>query len=185
MFGCESGIDWFLKNVIKKGHGVDAIKNANLCMHGSGISVMNSWVRGMPHETHEQWLDTMALIDWIMDVAPEARASVYRFTPYPGGPAYDMAVKGDGIKKFTPPKTMRGWGELKLMVDNTYWCAGMCFRMDNTQKNFTGESFALIKPYVELAKKLWVERRPEEFPGEEVEKLVEFQVRKHSGRLAA
>ena len=62
---------------------------------GSGISVMNSFIRGMPSETHEQWIDTMNLIDWIMDTAPEARVSVYRFAPYPGGPAYDMAVKGD------------------------------------------------------------------------------------------
>jgi radical SAM superfamily enzyme YgiQ (UPF0313 family) len=85
-FGCESGNDEFLRKVIRKGHGIDSIKNANKCMAGSGISVMNSWVRGMPRETHEQWLDTMNLIDWIMDVAPEARASVYRFTPYPGGP---------------------------------------------------------------------------------------------------
>ena len=182
-FGCESGNDWFLKNVIKKGHGVDAIKNANLCMAGSGISVMNSWVRGMPHETHEQWLDTMDLIDWIMDVAPEARASVYRFTPYPGGPAYDMAVKGDGIERFDPPKTMKEWGELKLMVDATYWCAGLCFRLDNTRKNFPDEDWHLIEPYVLEARRLWKERRPEDFKyAETVEQLISFQVRKHTGQ---
>jgi len=185
-FGCESGNDWFLRNVIKKGHGIDSIRNANLCMHGSGISVMNSWVRGMPTETHEQWLDTMNLIDWIMEVAPEARASVYRFTPYPGGPAYDMAVKGTGIEKFNPPTTMRGWGELKLMVDNTYWCAGMCFRLDNTEKNFPGDDWKLIEPYVLEARRLWKARRPEDFAhSAEVERLIEFQVRKHTGRMAA
>jgi radical SAM superfamily enzyme YgiQ (UPF0313 family) len=186
-FGCESGNEWFLKNVIKKGHGVEAIKNANRCMAGSGISVMNSWVRGMPHETHEQWLDTMALIDWIMETAPEARASVYRFTPYPGGPAYDMAVKGDGIAKFTPPTTMRGWGELKLMVDATYWVAGLNFRLDNTTKNFPGDDWKLIEPYVLRARQLWKERRVDDFTLEDVaavERLVEFQVRKHSGRSA-
>jgi hypothetical protein len=181
-FGCESGNDEFLRKVIRKGHGIDSIKNANKCMSGSGISVMNSWIRGMPRETHEQWLDTMGLIDWIMDVAPEARASVYRFTPYPGGPAYDDAVAGIGIEKFDPPKTMKQWGSMKLMVDNTYWAAGMCFRMDNTEKNFPGEDWALIEPYVKLARKLWAERRPEDFPGEEVEKLITFQVRKHLGK---
>jgi hypothetical protein len=184
-FGCESGNEEFLRKVIKKGHGIDAIKNANTYMHGSGISVMNSWVVGMPTETRAQWLDTMGLIDWIMDVAPEARASVYRFTPYPGGPAYDMAVRGEGIAKFVPPTTMRGWGAMKLMCDNVYWCTGMCFRLDNTQKNFPGEDWQLIKPFVDLARKLWKERRPEDFPGEEVENLVEFQVRKHFGTLKA
>ena len=187
-FGCESGNDWFLKNVIKKGHGVDSILNANRCMAGSGISVMNSWVRGMPHETHAQWLDTMACIDTIMEIAPEARASIYRFTPYPGGPAYDMAVKGEGIEKFTPPTTMRGWGELKLMVDSTYWCAGLCFRLDNTTKNFPGEDWALIEPYVLKARKLWKERRPEDFTLEDVaavEALISWQVRKHNAEMVA
>lgn len=184
-FGCESGNEWFLKNVIKKGHGIDAIKNANTCMHGSGISVMNSWVRGMPHETFDQWTDTMNLIDWIMETAPEARASVYRFTPYPGGPAYDMAVKGEGIAKFDPPKTMRGWGELKLMVDATYWVAGLCFRLDNTEKNFPGDDWKLIEPYVLKARQLWKERRVDDFTLEDVaavERLIAFQIRKHSGQ---
>lgn len=186
-FGCESGNEWFLKNVIKKGHGTQAIRDANTYMHGSGISVMNSWVRGMPTETHEQWLDTMNLIDWIMDVAPEARASIYRFTPYPGGPAYDMAVKGEGIEKFNPPTTMRGWGELKLMVDKTYWVAGLNFRLDNTTKNFPGDDWKLIEPYVLTARKLWRERRVDDFSDQDmadVERLIEFQIRKHSGRIA-
>ncbi len=182
-FGCESGNDEFLRKVIRKGHGIDTIKSANTFMSGSGISVMNSWVRGMPRETHAQWLDTMNLIDWIMDVAPEARASVYRFTPYPGGPAYDDAVAGIGIEKFTPPKTMKEWGALKLMVDATYWVAGLCFRMDNTTKNFPGEDWKLIEPYVLEARKLWKERRPEDFKhAEEVEKLINWQVRKHTAQ---
>lgn len=187
-FGCESGNDYFLRRVIKKGHGIDSIKNANLCMHGSGISVMNSWVRGMPTETHEQWLDTMGLIDWIMDVAPEARASVYRFTPYPGGPAYEMAVRGEGIEKFTPPTTMRGWGSLKLMVDKTYWVAGLNFRLDNSQKNFPGDDWKLIEPYVFKARQLWKERRVDDFTDNDmadVERLVRWQVRKHTGKAKA
>jgi radical SAM superfamily enzyme YgiQ (UPF0313 family) len=183
-FGCESGNDEFLRKVIRKGHGIDSIKTANTCMSGSGISVMNSFIRGMPREKHEHWLDTMNIIDWIMDVAPEARASVYRFTPYPGGPAYDDAVAGIGIEKFNPPKTMKEWGSMPLMVDPTYWCAGMCFRLDNTQKNFPGEDWKLIEPYVRLARRLWKERRPEDFPGEEVEKLIVWQVRQHNAQSA-
>ena len=184
-FGCESGNDYFLRKVIKKGHGVDSILNANRCMSGSGISVMNSWVRGMPFETHTQWLDTMNCIDTIMEMAPEARASIYRYTPYPGCGAYDNAVAGRGIEKFHPPTTMRGWGELKLMVDPTYWVAGLCFRLDNTEKNFPGDDWKLIEPYVLEARALWKERRPEDFQhSAEVERLIEFQVRKHSGRIA-
>lgn len=184
-FGAESGNDEFLRKTIKKGHGVDDIRQANKLMAGTGISVMNSFVRGIPRETHRQWLDTMDFIDEIMSIAPEARASIYRFTPYPGGPAFDDAVAGIGIEKFDPPKTMAQWGSMKLMVDNTYWCAGMCFRLDNTTKNFQGEDWKLIEPFVLLARQLWKERRPEDFPGEECGKLVEFQVRKHLMALKA
>lgn len=181
-FGLESGDDEFLKHGVKKGHDVRAGLTANSCMARTPISVMNSFVRGMPFETHEQWIHTMEHIDAIMEIAPNARASVYKYTPYPGCPSYDDAVAGRGIEKFDPPKTMREWGERKLMVDAVYWCTGMCFRMDNTTKNFQGADWAIIEPYVQLARKLWKERRPEDFPGEEVEKLVTFQVRKHLGK---
>mgnify|MGYP001570771576 FL=1 len=184
-FGAESGSEFFLRKVIHKGHGVDAIKTANHLFQGTGVSIMNSFIRGMPRETHEQWLDTMNLIDWLMAECPDARVSVYRFTPYPGGPAYDDAVKGvDGYPKFTPPKTMKGWGSLELMADNTYWCAGMCFRQDNTRKNFQGEDWAMIEPYVALAKTLWKDRRPEDFPGAEVARLVAAQVAKGNKQTA-
>lgn len=180
-FGAESGNDEFLRKVIRKGHGVDANRQANRCMAGSGISVMNSFIRGMPRETHEQWLDTMNFIDEIMVIAPEARASVYRFVPYPGGPAYDDAVAGIGIAKFDPPKTMKEWGAMKLMVDPTYWVAGLCFRLDNTLRNFPGEDWNLIEPYVLEARKLWKERRPEDFQhSETVENLIGAQVKKHT-----
>lgn len=184
-FGAESGNDTFLRKVIHKGHGPEAILNANRLFRNTGVSVMNSWIRGMPRETHEQWLDTMDMIDRIAEIAPEARHSVYRFTPYPGGPAYDDAVKGvAGYPVFVPPKTMKGWGDLKLMVDNTYWCAGMCFRSDNSRKNFPGEDWKLIEPYIILAKKLWKERRPEDFPGEYVEGLIKRQVEKRNHEIA-
>ena len=184
-FGAESGNEEFLRKVIHKGHGVDSIKNANRLMHGTGVSVMNSFIRGMPRERHDQWLDTMELIDWIMDAAPEARVSIYKFTPYPGGPAYDDALNGvDGYPRFIPPKTMKAWGEMPLMVDNTYWCAGMCFRPDNSRKNFPGDEWALIEPYIALAKRLWRERRPEDFPGEQVEALIKAQVAKRNAETA-
>lgn len=184
-FGAESGSDEFLRKKIQKGHGVNSIKNANRLMHGSGISVMNSFVHSLPGETREDWLKTMEMIDWIMEAAPEARVSVYKFTPFPGGPAYNDAVAGaHGYPKFVPPKTMKGWGEMQMMCDPVYWCAGMCFREDNSRKNFPGEEWALIEPYIKLAKKLWAERRPEDFPGEQVEGLIKAQVAKRNAEVA-
>lgn len=184
-FGAESGNDYFLRKVIRKGHGIDAIKKANILFSDTPISVMNSFIRGMPRETHAQWLDTMDMIDWIMEEAPNARVSVFNFTPYPGGPAYDEAVAGvGGYPAFNPPKTMRGWGELNLMVDNTYWCAGMNFRLDNSRKNFQGKDWKIIEPYISLARKFWISRTPEEFPGVEVEALIAKQVQKLNQQIA-
>jgi len=185
-FGAESGDDWFLKNVIKKGHGTSSIRNANRCMAGSGISIMNSFIKGCPGETREQWLHTAEFIDELVAINPEARVSCYRFTPYPGGPLYDCAVRGEGVERFDPPKTMREWGNMPLMVDPVYWTVGLNFRMDNTTKNFPGSDWALIEPFVLEARRLWKERRPEDFAhSAEVERLIEFQIRKHNAQVRA
>ena len=175
--GCESGDDAFLKHVIRKGHGVDAIRHAALAMRGSGISVIYSFITGMPRETPAMRARTFDLIDWIVETDPLARVSIYQFAPYPGSPMYDDAVAGvDGFPPFVPPTTMEGWGALRLMRSAAYWIAGLCFRSDNTRKNFPDSEWALIAPYVELARERWRSRRVDEFPVDEVEELIARQV---------
>lgn len=174
--GCESGCDWFLKNVIRKGHGVDSIKRAVRAVKGSGISLMYSFMANMPRETPGMLMETLDLIDWIADEDPAARISIYSYAPYPGTPMYHEAVNGmDGYPKFIPPETMEGWGDLRLMRTPLYWIAGLSFRLDNTRKNFPGEDWAKIEPYVELAKRKWKARDLAEFPCEEVEELIASQ----------
>lgn len=183
-FGAESGDEEFLRQRIRKGHGTASIRDANKLMAGSGISIMNSFIRGCPYERQDQWLRTMDFIDELKDIAPECRVSVYRFVPYPGSPFYDDAVAGRGIEKFDPPQSMKAWGTMKLMADATYWCTGMVHRLDNTTANFPGKDWEIIAPYVDLARKLWKERRPEDFPAEDVERLIVWQVRKHNAQAA-
>lgn len=176
--GCESGNDHFLKKIIRKGHGVDKIKQAAKNIKGSGISVMYSFIANMPRETPEMLSETFDLIDWIVDTDPDARVSMYNYAPYPGSPMYDDAVNGvEGFPKFTPPKTMEGWGKLRLMVSPIYWIVGLNFRMDNTRKNFPGKDWVKIEPYVNLAREKWRKREVDEFPCAEVEALVAEQVR--------
>jgi len=170
--GCESGNDWFLKNIIKKGHGIDTIMQAATNIRNSGISIMYSFMSHMPRETPEMLADTLNLIDWIVDADPKARISIYNYAPYPGSKMYDDAINGIGYKKFEPPTTMRGWAELPLMKSPLYWIAGLCFRQDNSRKNFQGDDWKLIEPYIELAKNKWEKRDIEEFPCEEVEELM-------------
>ncbi len=177
--GCESGNDYFLKRIIKKGHGVDAIKNAAKNIKGSGISMMYSFIAHMPGETREMLMETLDLIDWIVDTDPDARVSIYEYAPYPGSPMYRDAIAGaGGYPKFVPPTTMEGWGALKLMASPLYWIAGMCFRKDNTRKNFPREDWKLIDPYIKLAEKKWKERDIDDFPCEKVEALIKMQMAK-------
>lgn len=177
--GCESGNDYFLKKIIKKGHGVDAIKEAVLNVKDANFSVMYSFMAQMPRETHEMLMDTLDLIDWIVATDPHARISIYSYAPYPPGPMYEDAINGaEGYPKFTPPKTMKGWASQKLMASPIYWICGLNFRMDNTRRNFPGEDWKLIEPYVELARKKWKERDIYDFPCEEVEALIQNQLNK-------
>jgi radical SAM superfamily enzyme YgiQ (UPF0313 family) len=177
--GCESGNDYFLKRVIKKGHGVDAIKQAVLNVSNSGFSVMYSFVANMPGETRQMRNDTMDLIDWITARDPNARISVYSYAPYPGSRMYEMAIKGEeGYPKFNPPQTMEEWGKTRLMNAPIYWIAGLCFRLDNTRKNFPGKDWDIIAPYVELAQKKWKTRDVDDFPCQEVESLIRCQLEK-------
>jgi radical SAM superfamily enzyme YgiQ (UPF0313 family) len=177
--GCESGNDFFLKNVIKKGEGVAEIKNAARLFRGSGISVMYSFISQMPRETRAMLMDTLNLIDWIIETDPDARVSIHDYAPYPGTPMYDDAVAGvDGYPKFIPPTTMEGWGNRKLMISPLYWISGLSFRQDISRKNFPGDDWQLIEPYIKLAQKKWRERDIDDFPCREVEALIAKQVEK-------
>lgn len=179
--GCESGNDYFLQRVIRKGHGVDAIKQAALNVRGTGISIMYSFIAYMPRETPEMLADTFDLIDWIADTDPDARVSIYHYAPYPGSPMYEDAVNGvEGYPKFTPPTTMEGWGSMRLMLSPIYWIAGLNFRMDNTRKNFPGKDWAMIEPYVNLAREKWRKREMQDFPCTEVEQLISSQITKRN-----
>ena len=178
--GCESGNDFFLKKVIRKGYGVDVIKKAANNVRGSGISIMYSFMAHMPRERPEMLMDTLELIDWIVQTDPDARVSIYNYAPYPGTPTYQDAVSGaGGYPKFNPPTSMEGWGQLKLMRSPLYWIVGLCFRKDNSRRNFPGEDWKLIQPYIELAEKKWKERDVYDFPCEQVENLIAKQIEKN------
>lgn len=181
--GGESGNEFFLRNVIKKGYGVDTVKKAVQNIKGSGISIMCSFIAYMPRETKEMLMDTLDLIDWIAETDPDARISIFNYSPYPGTPMYKDAVEGvGGYPKFVPPTTMKGWGDLPLMSSNLYWIAGLCFRKDNARRNFPGEDWKLIQPYIELAEKKWKARDIDDFPKQEVEELIKKQIEKHGSR---
>ena len=118
--GCESGNDYFLRKIIRKGHGVNAIKKAALTAKMSGISIMYSFIAHMPRETRDMMMDTFDLIDWIVNHDPDARVSIFTYAPFPGTKMYKDAVEGaEGYPRFAPPETMKQWAELPLMKSPT------------------------------------------------------------------
>lgn len=182
--GAESGNENFLRNVIKKGYGVEAIKKAAQNVKGSGISVMYSFLSHMPGETKEMLFDTLDLIDWIAKTDPNARVSIFKYAPYPGTPMFEDAIAGvGGYPKFVPPTTMKEWGNLPLMSSPLYWIVGLLFRKDNVNKNFTGDDRKIIQPYLDLAEKKWKAREIDEFPEKVVAELVAKQIQKHGSRI--
>ncbi len=134
LIGCESGHDYFLRKVIKKGHGLKHIEQAAKNVRGSGVSVLYSFIHNMPRETQEMKLATFDLIDWIRETDPDARVSVYQFCPYPGSPMYEDAIAGIGYPRFDPPKTMEEWGDFRGMRAPIYWIAGLAFRRQLTEE---------------------------------------------------
>ncbi len=177
--GCESGSERVLRDIVRKGHGVEAIRQAVKSVKGSGISTMYSFLAFMPGETMQDIIETMDLIDWIVDADPLARVSIYQFTPYPGTPLYQDAVSGKhGYPPFSPPKTMMEWGRMRLMASPIYWIAGLNFRLDNSRKNFPGDDWRLIEPYIKQAQIQWRNREILDFPVEEVEQLISAQLAK-------
>ncbi len=172
--GAESGDNDILRK-LKKGHDVYTILQGarRIAEYGKKISVMYSCMVRIPGETRDQIIRTMNLIDKLVEINPSARISIFTYTPYPGTELFDEAVKGG----FKPPTDMAGWGKIGMNSDPLYWICGLTFRKDNIEKNFpTEEERKIIRPFEELAEKKWKERDIDEFPNEEVEKIIKQAV---------
>lgn len=175
--GAESGSNEILFK-LKKGHlvGTTILGAEKIAKYGKDISVMYSCMVRIPGETKEQLLDTLDLIDKLVEINPSARISIFTYTPYPGTELFDEAVE----EGFEPPEDMIGWSKIGMNADPLYWIAGLTFRKDNIETNFpTPEERKLIEPYEKLAEKKWKERDIDDFPSEEVEKIIKNAVNKN------
>ena len=79
----------------------------------------------------------MELIDWIQAKHPKARCSMYTYIPYPGTFMLELAKKHQG---YIEPKNIQEWSQTHTMSQHPlYWISGMCFRKDQTSRNFPGK----------------------------------------------
>ncbi len=107
-FGVETASPRII-NLIKKPNTRQDIFAVNKDTKKHDIIPIYSFMIGFPTETKKEILDTCRAM---VRLKKENRKSKFHcisvYTPYPGTPLFDMAVK----KGFNPPKSFEGWSEV-------------------------------------------------------------------------
>jgi radical SAM superfamily enzyme YgiQ (UPF0313 family) len=102
--GAESGSQKIL-NRIKKDITVKQIINTVVLCSKYDIIPDLSFMVGFPGEDEEDVKKTLSLIERIMNINPKAICTLKIYTPYPGTPLYDFALKNG----FEPPSKTEEW----------------------------------------------------------------------------
>jgi hypothetical protein len=116
--GAESGNADMLKYMEKK-ITVDQILSAMVRTRQVGIRPAVSFILGSLGETEQSIEDTLSLYDRIIQLNPEAEVNgIFVYTPYPGAPMYDDALKNG----FEAPQSLEEWGawEYQYKVDHRW-----------------------------------------------------------------
>ncbi|MGQ9629138.1 MAG: B12-binding domain-containing radical SAM protein [bacterium] len=102
--GLESGSPRILE-FIDKGETVeDALRCAEV-LHRYGVDLFGTYIVGFPDETPEDRKLTMKQIEEIRRIHPGSRLVILYYTPYPGTPIYDLALKR-GLRE---PQSLEEW----------------------------------------------------------------------------
>jgi anaerobic magnesium-protoporphyrin IX monomethyl ester cyclase len=113
--GAESGCDRVLR-LLGKRITADNVREANRKLTETRISPCYSFIVGAPTETADETLQTVGLAMELMEANPRAWLWQFnQYTPYPGTPLYETAVK-NGFRAYTS-------------LDD--WNVGWTFRSEN------------------------------------------------------
>lgn len=113
-FGIESGSDRILK-LINKGITVNEILDINRKLSKYNLTLRYNFIIGFPTETVNEIDNTIHLIDRLMCENPHLEPPfVNIYTPYPGTPIFDLAVK----MGFVPPQTLEEWADISWNKTN-------------------------------------------------------------------
>lgn len=115
-FGAESGSEKVLALMNKKEKNADVLISAERCKEW-GIASTFFFIFGYPGEKDEDISASLDLIEQIRARNPQAVICTSIFTPYPGSPAWDHAVK-HGIET---PRTFEGWAKFNPRFMNLPW----------------------------------------------------------------
>lgn len=113
-FGIESGSDRILKLINKK-ITTDQIRTINKKLSLYNIKLRYNFIIGFPTETVQEIRKTMEFIEKLMEENANLEPPfVNIYTPYPGTPIFDLAVK----QGFKPPETLEGWAKISWNNSN-------------------------------------------------------------------
>jgi len=107
MFGFESGSERILREVVRKGTGVNDIIKAVTLLNNSGIMASGSMVFGLPTETEDEYKESMRLIVKLLEINPNLAFTCGWFLPYPGTGLYEKAKE----LGFKPPEKLEDWDQ--------------------------------------------------------------------------
>jgi hypothetical protein len=162
LLGVESASEEVQQGVLVKDYrgGVNDVQRCVTTLARTPITPLYSFMYNVPGESSEDLAETASLAEWIYRTDNRARIGFYAYTPYPGTPLYEQALK-DG---FTPPSRLADWGEMSLSNElnprlrDLYFIAGLRFRGrrgDRTDENFPGWRRLQIAPFELAARLRW------------------------------
>ena len=118
-FGLESGSVRVMRSVNKRLDLETVHRTAARCGR-AGIRPSFNLIFGLPAEEEEDLRDTLALVDRVGRVNPEADFFTNIFSPYPGSPIWPLAVER-GVRE---PQTLEEWAAFHPGVQVLPWLDG-------------------------------------------------------------
>ena len=117
ILGAESGNDRVLE-LIRKGITRQATVECNRRLARFSFPVRFQLMIGLPTETYQEMTETVDLAVQLKRENKNAMVSAFAiFTPFPGTPMHDMAVKSG----FMAPASLEQWARLQFTADNAVW----------------------------------------------------------------
>ena len=137
-FGAETGSENVLTLMRKRETNEDVMRSAARCRR-HGITSGFYFIFGYPGETESDIGATLALIDQIRAANPVAEIYTNIFTPYPGCPAYDEALRL-GVQE---PEEFEGWGRFSPHGMELPWLRGARLRRVNRMRATLREAYPI------------------------------------------
>jgi radical SAM superfamily enzyme YgiQ (UPF0313 family) len=118
-FGLESGSERVMRSVNKRLDLETVPRTAARC-RAVGIRPSFNLIFGLPEEGEDDLRETLALVDRVGRVNPDADFFTNIFSPYPGSPIWATAVQ-QGVRE---PRTLEEWADFHPKVQVLPWLSG-------------------------------------------------------------